>query len=161
MHTHSVSFKKGLQTYLNVLQNQFYPFLLTIPTLEINKQWFQQDGATAHTSRASMAYLQQHFPGRVISRFGSITWPARSPDLTAADFFLWGSVKDAVFCDPWPNTIDSLKLKIQQAFRQITPDILKRVMNNFLARLAECIRNEGKHVLNVFHHQRKGPVHIH
>jgi len=30
-------------------------------------QWFQQDGAT-HTSNESLAWLQQHFPDRLISR---------------------------------------------------------------------------------------------
>ena len=36
--------------------------------------------------------------GTVISRFGDIAWPARSPDLTVPDLFsLWGFLKDRVF----------------------------------------------------------------
>ena len=35
--------------------------------------------------------------GTVISRFGDITWPAWSPDLTVPDFFLWGFLKDRVY----------------------------------------------------------------
>ena len=31
-------------------------------------QWFQQDGATPHSSNKSLAWLQQHFPDRLISR---------------------------------------------------------------------------------------------
>jgi len=31
-------------------------------------QWFQQDGATHHTSNESLAWLQQRFPDRLISR---------------------------------------------------------------------------------------------
>ena len=30
--------------------------------------WFQQDGATPHTSNESLAWLQQHFPDQLISR---------------------------------------------------------------------------------------------
>jgi len=35
--------------------------------------------------------------GTVISCFGDIAWPARSPDITVPDFFLWGFLKDRVF----------------------------------------------------------------
>ena len=54
------------------------------------RAWFQQNGATAHTARLSMNTLRTAFPGRLLSRFGDIQWPSNSPDLTAADFFLWG-----------------------------------------------------------------------
>ena len=43
-----------------------------------------------HMVRNSMAVVREMF-GTVISRFGYITWPARSPDLTVPDFFLRGS----------------------------------------------------------------------
>jgi len=39
-----------------------------------------------HMVRNSMAVVREMF-GTVISRFGDITWPARSPDLTVPDFF--------------------------------------------------------------------------
>jgi len=55
--------------------------------------WFQQDGATAHTARASMSVLREMFPQHVISRGGDIPWPACSNDLSACDNFLWGISK--------------------------------------------------------------------
>ena len=64
-----------------------------IPELErqnVHHTWFQQDGATAHTARETMTLLKDCFPNRLISRFGDIPWPPRSPDLTPCDFFLWG-----------------------------------------------------------------------
>ena len=51
---------------------------------------FQQDGATAHTAVISIAALRLLFPQWVISRFGDVSWPPRSPDLTAPDFFSVG-----------------------------------------------------------------------
>ena len=42
---------------------------------------FQQDGATAHTARNSMAVVREMFR-TVISRFGDTAWPAQSPLLT-------------------------------------------------------------------------------
>jgi hypothetical protein len=38
---------------------------------------FQQDGVTAHTSRASMSVLRETFPQYVISRGGDVPRPAR------------------------------------------------------------------------------------
>jgi len=46
--------------------------------------------ATAHTAVISIAALRRLFPQRVISRFGDVPWPPRSPDLTAPDFFSVG-----------------------------------------------------------------------
>jgi len=36
--------------------------------------WFQQDGATAHTSREAMAKLRRLFPGKLISHRGDVPW---------------------------------------------------------------------------------------
>jgi len=43
--------------------------------------------AMAHTAVISIAALRRFFPQRVISRFGDVPWPPRSPDLTAPTFF--------------------------------------------------------------------------
>ena len=56
--------------------------------VDVEEMWFQQHGATAHTARASMTVVRQMFPQHVISRFGDVSWPPRSPDLSACDFFL-------------------------------------------------------------------------
>jgi hypothetical protein len=52
--------------------------------------WFQQDGATAHTAVISIAAFRRLFPQRVIDCFCDVTWPPRSPDLTAPEFFSVG-----------------------------------------------------------------------
>ena len=56
--------------------------------LFLKNMWFQQDGATCHTTWANMALLQETFTGKVISRRGDINWPPRSFDLTPLDLFL-------------------------------------------------------------------------
>jgi len=52
--------------------------------------WFQQDGATAHTANAPMTIVRNMFPGHLITRFGDVQWPPRSPDLSTCDFFRLG-----------------------------------------------------------------------
>jgi hypothetical protein len=72
--------------YVEMLCNFLEPRLNELGNASL---WFQQDGATAHTARASMEVLREIFPGHFISLCGDIPWPARSPDLSLCDFFLW------------------------------------------------------------------------
>ena len=65
--------------YCDMLQNFLRPKL---DELEEEYAWFQQDGATAHTSRRSLLILREMFPGHPISLRCDIGWPVRSPDLT-------------------------------------------------------------------------------
>jgi hypothetical protein len=81
------------------------------------------------------------FPGRLLSPRGDITWPARSPDLAACDFFLWGHLKAEV-CKHRPRTTDELKAAIQHEIAAIPPEMTRRVMRNFRVRLQMCIENE-------------------
>ena len=70
--------------------------------------YFQQDGAPPHYHRDVRAYLKATFPNRWIGRRGSVEFPARSPDLTPMDFFLWGYLKDKAYGSK-PATVDELK----------------------------------------------------
>ena len=65
---------------------------------------FQLDGATTHTAVNSIAALRRLFPQRVISRFGDVPWPPRSPDLTAPDFSVGLFNKKSVQYSPYRLT---------------------------------------------------------
>ncbi|KAJ4429317.1 Tyrosine-protein kinase Btk29A, partial [Periplaneta americana] len=73
------------------------------------------DEATFHLS---VKHLNDTSPGCWISRTGNqdlamLTWPPRSPDPTACDFFLWEFVKDVVYVPPLPQDLTDLKRCIQ------------------------------------------------
>ena len=89
--------------------------------------WFQQDGATAHTARRSLGILREMFPSRLISLRGDIGWPARSPDLTPCDFFLWGCLKTEVY-NHRPQTLEALKGAILEEVAAIPPEMTNIVM---------------------------------
>ena len=74
------------------------------------------------------------------------TWPARSPDLTPCDYFLWGYVKDKVFVPPKPVSIPDLKNRITAAVETITPDLLKRVWQELDYRLDVCHVTKGAYI---------------
>jgi YD repeat-containing protein len=88
----------------------------------INQQtmYFQQDRATAHTARASMAVVREIFPGHVTSQCGDLPWPAQSPDLSVCDYFLWGYIKVKVFINK-PRTVHELKVAIEHEIVAIPP----------------------------------------
>jgi hypothetical protein len=86
--------------------------------------------------------------GTVISRFGDIAWPARSPDLAVPDFFLWGFLKDRVFRRS-TMTIQELKQAIVDEVAAIDEDLRRRVYGNFRKRLQECIDLNGGHLSDV------------
>lgn len=110
--------------------------------------WFQQDGATPHTTKQSLAACNDLFPQQVISLRGNIEWPPRSPDLSPLDFFLWGYLKDKVYINN-PGTLDELKKNISEEMMQISKATLKRVVESFAKRLNECKSRNGEHLCDV------------
>ncbi|GFX68387.1 hypothetical protein TNCV_2817611 [Trichonephila clavipes] len=70
--------------YRAMLSNFFIPEL---NNHDVQELWFQQDGATCHTARATIDLLKDTFGDRLISRFGPVNWPPRSCDLTPLDYF--------------------------------------------------------------------------
>ena len=77
------------------------PTLLDAVPLDIRQvMWLQHDGAPAHFDRNVRNHLNVTYPNRWIGRGGPVLWPARSPDLTPLDYFLWGSMKALVYATP-------------------------------------------------------------
>ena len=53
-------------------------------------QWFQQDGATPHTSNHTLDWLRERFQERLISRKCDVEWAPHSPDLNPQIFICGG-----------------------------------------------------------------------
>ncbi|GFU20422.1 uncharacterized protein TNCV_2521891 [Trichonephila clavipes] len=71
--------------YRAMITNFFIPEL---NNHDVQELWFQQDGATCHTARATIDLLKDTFGDCLDSRFGPVNWPPRSCDLTPLDYFL-------------------------------------------------------------------------
>jgi len=82
------------------------------------------------------------FPWRLISLRGDVEWPARSPDLSPCDVFLWGNLKEKVFKHR-PRSVEDLKERIQQEIDSIPPEPTRSVMKSFRERLQQCVANDG------------------
>ena len=72
-------------------------------------------------------------------------------DLTCADFFLWGFLKERVYANK-PATINDLKNNIEQEIRAVSPEILIDVLDNALQRAQECENENGAHLSNIIFH---------
>ncbi|GFX03865.1 hypothetical protein TNCV_4677701 [Trichonephila clavipes] len=100
-------------------------FIPELNNHDVQELWFQQDGATCHTARATIDLLKDTFGDRIISRFGPVNWPPRSCDLTPLDYFLWGYVKSLVYADK-PQTLDHLEDNIRRVIADIRPQMLEK-----------------------------------
>ncbi|GFW69385.1 uncharacterized protein TNCV_487341 [Trichonephila clavipes] len=116
--------------YRAMITNLFIPEL---NNHDVQELWFQQDGATCHTARATIDLLKDAFGDRLISRFGPVNWPPRSCDLTPLDYFLWGYVMSLVYADK-PQTLDHLEDNIRRVIADIRPQMLEKVIENWTSR---------------------------
>lgn len=128
--------------YLAFIRDILPNLLENVPLQVRNVMWFQHDGAPAHFGEIVQDYLNDAYPERWIGRGGPVSWPARSPDLTPLDFFLWGHMKQLVY-----RTEIELVARIVEAAAVIQEDghVLEGVRRSIIERLRLCNRHEGRH----------------
>ncbi len=118
-------------SYLTMLKEFLWP------QVKCKRMLFQQDGAPAHYALIVRDWLNEKFPDRWIGRRGPIEWPARSPDLSPCDFFLWGYLKDKVYQER-PATIAQLRERISTACAEISAEMCMHVCQSMESRLKSC-----------------------
>ena len=104
-----------------------------------------QDGAPPHFAIVVREWLNAHFPGRWIGRRGPHEWPARSPDLTPCDFFLWGWLKEQVYSTK-PTTLEELEGRIREVMTSIPQEFLVKSVDAVPGRLEKLVANAGSHI---------------
>lgn len=137
------------ESYLNYLRTEIEDLLDNeIPVGRRFEVVWQQDGAPPHNTNLVRQYLDQHY-AVWIGNGGPIVWPARSPDLTPLDYFLWGTIKDNIYKEEVED-INILRNKIVQeiAILNNNPYCLQQVRENFLKRCRLCIEKNGAHIEN-------------
>ncbi|GFX26336.1 hypothetical protein TNCV_949341 [Trichonephila clavipes] len=84
-------------------------FIPELNNYDVQEMWFQQDGATCHTARATI-------------------------DLLKDTVFLWGYVKSLVYADK-PQMLHHLDDNIPRVIADIRPKMLEKVIENWTSRL--------------------------
>ena len=72
---------------------------------ELRDGYFQQDNAPPHVTLNTLSYIREFYDDRVISKD---LYPARSPDLTPCDCFLFGHLKNVIYKNR-PATLEDLQ----------------------------------------------------
>ena len=75
-----------------------------------------------------MSKTERVFHDRIISRN---LWPARSSDMNPCDFYLWSTLKNAVY-NTNTRTKEKLKRNIRDELNKISREDVQRVMGNFI-----------------------------
>ena len=109
---------------------------------------FKQDGATPHTTRVTLQWLEERFGTRLISRGTHTPRPAHSPDLTPLDFYLWGFLKSIVYEED-PKSLTGLKTAIRRAVRSVPAAMCARVIDGVMKRVNVCHLRKGSHLEHV------------
>lgn len=131
------------ENYLFLLQHHLVPLLKQ--RRKFSKTIFQQDGASPHVAGVVQTFLRENFgEERIISRSFPFAWPPRSPDVAPPDYWLWGMLKSKIYKQK-PTSIEELKRVIRKAVSEISPDELKKAVQNIVPRLHALLHHKGEH----------------
>ena len=86
---------------------------------------------------------EEEFWKNIDVRKAGFGWPPYSPDLNPADFFLWGYLKERVYLDPVPKTIEQLKNNIRREAKKLKIDMVKRAIDNMIPRVQNLLCRKG------------------
>lgn len=133
------------EKYTEILSGPLSDFLEeSVSIRDLQRMWFQHDGAPAHKSRKPCTFLNVTFQNNIIGYGGPVEWPPRSPDLTPLDYFLWGFLKDKVYERESTSKTDLIN-RIFIGCKSVTAAMLRKVQGNFISRVQSCISAEGSH----------------
>jgi len=96
---------------------------------------FQQDGARAHTSKATIAWLDANIKHYIPLE----DWPPNSPDLSPIEN-VWSIMATAVYADPEPQSLKALKHRLRKAWKSISLSTLQNLIGSMPNRLKAVIK---------------------
>ena len=103
---------------------------------------FQQDGARSHTSKHTLAYLEEHLPA-TSQLLTPDFWPPNSPDLNPMDYSIWSLLEQAVF-KVKIRDVDHLAERLGEGWANVDQDVINEAIKSFRKRVKACIDAEGK-----------------
>ena len=102
---------------------------------------FQQDGAPAHTSKLTQAWLKENIPDFITKE----EWPPYSPDLNPMDYSIW-SILETKACAKTHTNIESLKASLRREWDKIPQETLRAAVEAFPRRLNAVIQKKGGYI---------------
>jgi len=131
------------ERYLQMLEDYVWPIVSGLEN--IDELVFMHDSPPPRFELSVGAWLDQKFPGRWLGRRGPHECPARSPDLTPCDFFLWGWAKEEVYRAE-PCTMEQLEDRIRNVITNVPHDFLQKTVDSISGRLRKLVDAAGVYI---------------
>ena len=127
--------------YCNEVLSQLLP---EMERLSNGDYIFQQDGARSHTSKATLAYLEEH----CCQFLKPDLWPPNSPDLNPCDYAIWGTLEARIWNHNRFNikTIEDLKERIVEEWDALPQEMIDKSIDSFRKRVRMLIQQNGGHI---------------
>jgi transposase len=122
--------------YVDMLEREVLPWMEELDYPPI----FQQDGAPAHTARATQGWCNEMFFDFVKKD----EWPPSSPDLNPCDYAIW-SILESRACATPHTSVESLMNALKREWEKLDQATINKIVEQFPRRLQECIDAEGGH----------------
>lgn len=138
--------------FLELLREDLPLELEDVPLETRRTMYLQMDGCPAHYALDVRGFLNASYANRWIGRQGPVAWPARSPDMTPLDYFLWGTMKQRVYSVPI-NTEEELRGRIVHCVNYIknNPEMIRRATQQIAVRAGLCLQERGGHFEQLLH----------
>jgi transposase len=122
--------------YVQTLSQNLLPFT---SVSHPNGFVFQQDNASIHVSQFTRAWMET-------KNLTVMNWPARSPDLNPIEN-VWGELARAIYSNGKQyDTVGELQHAITQAWYDLDPNYLKRLVKSMKKRCIKVLTNQGKSI---------------
>lgn len=119
------------EKYKSILEESLLP---SIPKLKLRNSFtFQQDGASCHTAKTTMAWLKS-------KKIPTMSWPSSSPDLSPIETLWWKMKK--LRKDPSRSKAD-LKEKLSCVWNGITPEECRELVDSMPFRIKAVLDAKG------------------
>jgi hypothetical protein len=88
-------------------------------------------------------------PGQWVGKRDNVEYPLHSLELTSLSFYLWGSLKDVVYCRK-SLTLETLWEEIEMSCAAIPVDTLSMVACALVYQKKKCLQADGGHFEHLF-----------
>jgi hypothetical protein len=124
--------------YIKILKARLPPNYVADCPRRCRGDWiFMQDGATAHTSKASVAYLDRVAPDRLRNH------PPQSPDFNPIEN-VWSYLDREIRKHKNVKDIDDLKKRLRRIWNKMPIDVIRVPVASMTKRLKQCLALQGR-----------------
>lgn len=130
-----IGYRLTAAKYIEVLSSTIIPWMVRVAGDRAFV--FQQDGAPAHTAKATQDFLKTTVPF-----WPKNFWPPSSPDINPLDYGIWWQIEKKA-CATRSKNIENLKASITREWNALSPNFIHATCTAFRGHLTKIIEGKG------------------